>query len=755
MSQTLHHSLRSTHCVSWMGERRPEFGSAPKSKRRPGMGLQSPNDQLLSFYRTQQQTYLEQRTVPPPNDMPAKKASYTAARIRPVMIRSPPLKGKRLGTSTPGGSPKLSATDRGMASVPNTPKGKGQSRSLPDTKGASKGAAKGGTGPVQDQTASTNFRKQPTTIRLSDLGGMDRLQKNIQELVLWPFQRTHIFKAANIVPPRGILIAGPPGCGKTALANALANEVMSTGEVAFFSVAGPELVGGVSGEAEGRIRTLFTQAAASAPSLVFIDEIEVVATHKDKAQREMEKRIVAQLQASMDALHPSTCRDGMPVVVLGATSKPAAVEPALRRPGRFDRELSIGIPDRTGREAILRRVTAEYRLGEDVDLSEVARLTPGYVGADLDALAREAGMSFVRRAVAAEDAAQGQDMGDDVPAEGEGVEDLVMQDYVDALKEVQPAAKREGFVTVPDVTWADIGALSHVREELEMSVLEPIRNPADFERMGISVQSGVLLYGPPGCGKTLLAKAIANSTGANFISIKGPELLNKYVGESERAVRGVFQRARSSAPCVLFFDELDSLCPKRGSEANQATERVVNQLLTELDGLETGRQGLFVIAATNRPDIIDPAMLRPGRLDKLIFVPLPTVGDRRDILGTACRDMPLGASVDLARVADLCSGFSGADLAMVARESAMHALRERKQAPAKAEAEGEAEVFDATEAEPSQVYVEPRHFAAALAQMGPSVSVADARRYEAMRESMRGKRGHAIAPPSVEPSEDE
>jgi len=526
-----------------------------------------------------------------------------------------------------------------------------------------------GLDPRKDLPGTTTFvpEDRPEE-RLEDLGGIDRILDELKQLVVYPLTHPEVFSHLGVQPPTGVLLHGPPGTGKTKLAHALAG---TTG-VNFFKVAATEIVSGMSGESEAKIRQLFQAAIANAPSLLFLDEIDAITPKRDSAGREMERRIVAQMLTCMDELQNKF------VVVMGCTNRPDALDPALRRAGRFDREISMGIPDEPARARILTKMVSGMRLSGDIDVASLARLTPGYVGADLLALAKEAALNAVTRAFATlgSDRLCGTADGPPAPFSPEELERLSVEmfDFQEALKRVQPSSRREGFTTVPDVTWDDIGALGTVRTELDAAVCEPIRKAELFKKLGLTVPVGVLLFGPPGCGKTLLAKAAANASGANFIAIKGPELLNKYVGESERAVRLVFQRALSSAPCVIFFDELDALVPKRTGEGSSGTERVVNQMLTEMDGVNE-RSQVFVIAATNRPDIIDPAMLRPGRLDRLLFVPLPTEEGRVEILRTHARHLPLADDVDLDAIAKSAEGFSGADLAGLVRESAYLAIR--------------------------------------------------------------------------------
>uniref|UniRef100_A0A8C7Q2H3 Nuclear VCP like n=1 Tax=Oncorhynchus mykiss TaxID=8022 RepID=A0A8C7Q2H3_ONCMY len=499
-----------------------------------------------------------------------------------------------------------------------------------------------------------------------------------------------VYQQLGVVPPRGFLLHGPPGCGKTLLAQAVAGEM----ELPMLKVSAPELVSGVSGESEQKLRELFEQAVTSSPCILFIDEIDAITPKREVASKDMERRIVAQLLTCMDDLNSLAVT--AQVMVIGATNRPDSLDPALRRAGRFDKEICLGIPDEAARLRILKTLCRKLKLPEDFDYRQLARLTPGYVGADLMALCREAAMSAVNRVLLErQDKNQGLVPMAEERAESEGPQGgelcrllsllksseslseeqlaglcILMSDFQGSLASVQPSAKREGFATVPDVTWEDVGALHDIREELTMAILAPVRSPEQFKALGLSAPAGVLLAGPPGCGKTLLAKAVANESGLNFISVKGPELLNMYVGESERAVRQVFQRGRNSAPCVIFFDEIDALCPRRSGHESGASVRVVNQLLTEMDGLETRRQ-VFIMAATNRPDIIDPAVLRPGRLDKTLYVGLPPPSDRHAILLTITKVIAFN-TVDIVCFVVSCSG---ADLSALVREASVNALR--------------------------------------------------------------------------------
>lgn len=526
--------------------------------------------------------------------------------------------------------------------------------------------------------------------RLEDLGGVDEILQDLRQLIVQPLSHPEVFSHLGVQPPTGVLLFGPPGCGKTKIAHAIAG---TTG-VPFFKIAATEIVSGMSGESEAKIRQLFQAAMSAAPSLIFMDEVDAITPKRDSAGREMERRIVAQLLTSLDEIQKSN------VVVLAATNRPDALDPALRRAGRFDREIAMGIPDEAARAKILEKMVQGMRLAESLDLKFLAKKTAGFVGADLSALTKEAALGAVQRAfkdlsasraLSAPEASDSNGIaGTSTGAESkeskaysaEEMENLAIEaaDFTEALGKVQPSARREGFTTIPDVKWEDVGALKEVQADMDAAVCEPIRKAELFRELGLTVPVGVLLFGPPGCGKTLLAKATANQSGANFIAVKGPELLNKYVGESERAVRLVFQRARSSAPCVIFFDELDALVPKRSSEGNGSSERVVNQMLTEMDGVQS-RSQVFVIAASNRPDIVDPAMLRPGRLDRLLYVPLPSSVGRLEILQTHMQKLPLAPEVDLRAFANDAEGFSGADLASLAREAAMLAIRRAAASP--------------------------------------------------------------------------
>jgi len=614
-----------------------------------------------------------------------------------------------------------------------------------------------GTDPLTAGKDATNVCEpisRPTE-RYTDLGGMEDVLTQIRQLVEYPLVRPEIYRHLGVDPPRGVLLRGPPGCGKTHLANSIAGQL----NIPYFRVSSPELVSGMSGESEARIRELFQAASDSAPAIIFLDELDAIAPKRSDggSSRGMEKRMVAQLLTCMDMLHPKYNRQMASVIVMGATNRADSIDPALRRAGRFDKEILMGVPDEEARIGILRTMTKNMKVSGDFDFKVLARRTPGYVGADVRSLTKEAAVIAISRIF--KEHINNQRLSSDMIDENEVAPPpvnpltteemkslyITMEDFLEAIPYVQPSSKREGFATVPDVSWDEIGALSSVRDELTLSVLEPIRNPENFTTLGIPLPAGVMLYGPPGCGKTLLAKAIANESGANFISIKGPELLDKYVGESERSVRLVFERARASSPCVVFFDELDSLCPKRGSDSSGGgvSERVVNQLLTEMDGLES-RRSVFVIAATNRPELIDPAMMRPGRLDKLLYVPLPTPDDRVSILKALSSSISLSPEVDLQQIgtSPQAEGYSGADCAALFREAGLAVLKEFHMNSNSTTKINEDAMEDDVKIDPPSfpLCISPHHFNYAFAHVVPSVSRKDQARYHRMRDRMANAR---------------
>ncbi|GAA5973739.1 hypothetical protein JCM11641_005110 [Rhodosporidiobolus odoratus] len=685
-------------------------------------------------------------------------------------------------------------------------------------------------------SASAGIAKdyQPPSTRLADLGGVDACIEQMLEHVALPLTHPELYTSLGVKAPRGVLLVGPPGCGKTMMAGAIAGEL----GLPFISVSAPSIVSGMSGESEKTLRETFEEAAKHAPCILFIDEIDAITPKRENAQREMERRIVAQLLTCMDDLAWEKT-DGKPVMVISATNRPDSLDPALRRAGRFDQEITMGVPDEAGRERILRVLMSTLRLSGDFDYPFLAKSTPGYVGADLTALTGAAGVIAVKRvfeqigreppldlgtvegatgllgnggaqAEAGQDEAMTIDEVDEqatpassvVPTPGTvtPAEDastpltssalapaapspapapsdvlaaavpslpfstlppslaslpiasflrrhpaalpdsllstiaLTNTDFTRALSIVQPSSQREGFTTVPNVTWSDLGALTDVRKKMNENIIWAIQSPGLFESLGVKASCGALLWGPPGCGKTLLAKAVANASKANFISVKGPELLNKYVGESERAVRQLFARARASSPCIIFFDEIDALAPKREDNLSESSARVVNTLLTELDGLEARKQ-VFVIGATNRPDRIDPAMNRPGRLDKLLYVALPTPAERVEILKAVTRNTPLAEDVDLNRLAgeEFTRHFSGADLSSLVREASVATVRElfATYGPAgPPKIQGQDGVV---------ARVEMRHFVSAARQTHPSVDEKQRRRFEVLLRKFEGQ----------------
>jgi ribosome biogenesis ATPase len=563
-------------------------------------------------------------------------------------------------------------------------------------------------------TATAIDKSPPTHLSLADVGGVDEIIQQFEDLLVLPMTRPEIYASSKVQPPRGVLIHGPPGCGKTMIANAFAAEL----GVNFISIAAPSIVSGMSGESEKALRDHFEEAMKCAPCLIFIDEIDAITPKRESAQREMEKRIVAQLLTCMDDLALEKT-DGKPVIVLAATNRPDSLDAALRRGGRFDKEINMTVPSEPVRSQILRALTRQTQIAADVDFDLLAKRTPGFVGADLNDLVATSGAAAIKRYLAVLKSDSEQDSTPDVNMTGKNASDngdgndkgqlevttsepipvspavaslrrlikytkehppsssepekikVTHADFLASLPLVQPSALREGFATIPTTTFAEVGALHQHRTELFSTIIQPILDPGLYARVGITAPSGLLLWGPPGCGKTLLAKAVANESKANFISVKGPELLNKYVGESERAVRQVFVRARSSVPVVIFFDELDALVPRRDGTMSEASARVVNTLLTELDGAGSAREGIYIIAATNRPDMIDPAILRPGRLETLLFVGLPSATERVEIFRTLVRrSLSDAAFTDhMADMARTCEGFSGADLEALLRRA--------------------------------------------------------------------------------------
>ncbi|MCQ8903570.1 MAG: CDC48 family AAA ATPase [Methanothrix sp.] len=500
-------------------------------------------------------------------------------------------------------------------------------------------------------------------VTYEDIGGLSAEIKKVREMIELPMKHPELFERLGVEAPKGVLLHGPPGTGKTLLARALASETNAH----FETLSGPEIMSKYYGESEERLRQLFKTAEENAPSIILIDEIDSIAPKREEVTGEVERRVVAQLLALMDGLESRG-----KVVIIGATNRPDALDPALRRPGRFDREIEIGVPNRDARLEILQIHTRGMPLSSDVDLGKLADVTHGFVGADLAALAREAGMRALRRVLPELDLEV-----ESIPAEILNKIEVTMADFMDALRDLEPSAMREVLVESPNVRWSDIGGLNQAKQELMEAVEWPLTYPKIFEHMKASPPKGILLYGPPGTGKTLLAKAVATESQANFISVKGPEFLSKWVGESERAVRETFRKAKQAAPAVVFFDEIDAIAPMRssGSADSHVTERVISQILSEMDGLEP-LHNVIVIAATNRPDIIDPALLRPGRFDRMIEIGPPDEEARLEILRIHTANRPLANDVDLAEIAKRTENYSGADLAAVCSEAVMLAIRE-------------------------------------------------------------------------------
>ncbi|MHA1273011.1 MAG: CDC48 family AAA ATPase [Promethearchaeota archaeon] len=542
-------------------------------------------------------------------------------------------------------------------------------------------------------------------ITYEDVGGLDREIQKIREMVELPLKHPSLFKRLGIDPPKGVLLRGPPGCGKTLLAKAVANE----SEAHFISINGPEIMSKFYGESEKKLRKIFIEAEEKSPSIIFIDEIDAIAPKRENVTGEVERRVVAQLLALMDGLHGRGR-----VIVIGATNRPNSLDSALRRPGRFDREIEIKVPNEKGRLEIFQIHTRNMPLDKKVSLKDYAKITHGFVGADISAVCREAAMSALRRYLPK------IDLDSDI-LDPELLEEIKVtkEDFDQALKEVLPSGIREVFVEVPNVTWDQVGGLNDTKQKLIEAVEWPLTHPKVFKRMGILPPKGILLYGPPGCGKTLLARAVATESKANFISIKGPELLSKWVGESEKAIREVFRKAKMAAPCIIFFDEFDSIAPSRGRHTTDSgvSEKVLSQFLTELDGLEVMKD-IVVIAATNRPDIIDPALLRPGRIDRILLVPPPDDEGRMEILKIYTSRMPLANNLKVEDLAELVKGFSGADIETLCREAAMTALRENIRA--------------------RKVTLE--HFKEARKSVNPSVTPEVMKWYEQFEEKLKSRR---------------
>ena len=560
-------------------------------------------------------------------------------------------------------------------------------------------------------TESTSITLNPKAVEISeekvlevtyeDIGGIEEEVTKVREMVELPLKHPEIFEKLGIQPPAGVLLHGPPGSGKTLLAKAVANE----SEANFVLVNGPEIMNKFYGESERKIRSIFEEAEKNAPSIIFFDEIDAIAPKREETYGEVERRVVSQLLTQMDGL-----KKRGKVIVIGATNRPNAIDPALRRPGRFDREISIGVPNKKGRLNILKIHTRLMPLTKDVSLEKLADVTHGFVGADLSALTKEAAMNVLRRIL------PDINLGEKSEIPKKILEDLKItsKDFQEALKIVRPSVLREVLIETPNVRWEEIGGLNSIKKELKETIEWPLKNPKVFKRLGIKPPRGVLMYGPPGTGKTLLAKAVAKETEANFISVKGPELLNKWVGESEKGIRRVFERARQAAPTIIFLDEIDAIAPRRGAYEGEGnvTERVVNTLLAEMDGLEE-LNDVIVIGATNRPDVVDPALLRPGRFDRLMLTPPPSEEGRVQILKIHTKKMPLTQDVDLKELATSTDGYVGADIESLCREAGIEALRES---------------IDAKE-------VNMSHFKKALKRVKPSVSKDIFERYKDIENS--------------------
>ncbi|MCS7126284.1 MAG: CDC48 family AAA ATPase [Aigarchaeota archaeon] len=541
-----------------------------------------------------------------------------------------------------------------------------------------------------------------TSVTYEDIGGLQEQIQRIREMIELPLRYPELFQKLGIEPPKGVLLYGPPGCGKTLLAKAVATEA----EANFILINGPEIMNKYYGETEARLREIFRKAEEEAPSIIFIDEIDAIAPKRSEVTGEVEKRVVSQLLTLMDGLETRG-----QVIVIGATNRPNAVDPALRRPGRFDREIEIGIPDKNGRREILQIHTRGMPLAEDVKIDKLAEMTRGYTGADLAALCREAAMKSIRRILPSIDFNEER-------ISPEILDSLMvtMKDFLDAFKEVTPTALREVEVEIPNVRWEDVGGLEDIKQRLVEAVEWPLKYPEKFEKFGIKPPRGILLYGPPGCGKTLLAKAVATESEANFISVKGPEIFSKWVGESEKAIREIFRKAKQASPCIIFFDEIESIIPRKDlvDDSSGVTNRVSSQLLSEMDGVEE-LADVIVVGATNRPNLIDPAVLRPGRLDRLIYVPPPDEKARYSILKIYTSKMPLASDVNLKEMAARTEGYSGADLESLCREAALNALRKNIEAE----------------------YVSREDFEEALRIVKPSISPQMVREYERIREVLK------------------
>jgi transitional endoplasmic reticulum ATPase len=538
-----------------------------------------------------------------------------------------------------------------------------------------------------------------SNITYEDIGGLSEEVKKVREMVEVPLKHPEVFERLGVEPPKGVLLHGPPGCGKTLLAKAVANE----SEANFILLNGPEIMSKFYGESEKKVREIFDEAEKNAPSIIFIDEIDAIAPKREDVHGEVERRVVSQLLTMMDGLQSRG-----KVVVIGATNRPNSIDEALRRPGRFDREVELRAPDKKGRLQVLKIHTRGMPLTKDVDLDILASKTHGFVGADLSSLAKEAAMVVLRKVLPKLELKDDQEIPEEVLKELK----ICKKDFDDALKVVRPSAMREVLVETPNVNWNDVGGLDQIKQELKEAVEWPLKYSESFTRLGIRPPKGLLLYGPPGTGKTLLAKAVAKESEANFIQVKGPSLLSMWVGKSEEGVRKIFERARQVSPCVVFFDEIDSLAGKRGAEHGQkVTERVLNQLLAEMDGIED-LSNVIVIGATNRPDMLDSALLRPGRFDRILLVTSPEAEGREQIIKIHTKNMPLGKDVDIKKIVSMTEGYVGADIESMIREAAMLALRDN---------------IDSSE-------VSMKYFEASMKKVSASVTPSDVEKYKNIEE---------------------
>ena len=563
---------------------------------------------------------------------------------------------------------------------------------------------------VSPKAVEITEESQVPDVAYEDIGGLDEEIKKMREMVELPLRHPEVFQRLGVEPPKGVLLHGPPGTGKTLLAKAVSAE----SEANFILINGPEIMNKFYGESEKRIRKIFEEASEKSPSIIFIDELDAIAPKREETRGEVERRVVAQLLAMMDGL-----QNRGQVVVIAATNRPNAIDPALRRPGRFDREIVIGVPDKKGRLQVLKIHTRNMPLTKDVNLDELAAITHGFVGADLSALAKEAAMHVLRRVLPQIQLKEKEAIPQDVLEKLK----ITQRDFKEALKIVRPSAMREVLVEKPNVKWTDIGGLEGIKQELNEAIEWPLKHPDSFERMGIRAPKGVLLYGPPGTGKTLLAKAVASESEANFIQVKGPELLSMWVGESEKGLRKIFEKARQASPTIVFFDEIDAIAGRRGQDmGSHVTERMVNQLLSEMDGLME-LNDVVVIAATNRPDMVDPALLRPGRFDRLLLTPVPDKKARLEIFKIHTKGMPLAKDVKLDKLVEKTNNYVGSDIESVAREAAMLALRKDLKA--------------------KEVTME--HFEDALKKITPSITQKDIEKYKQIESQyIRTARGAAI-----------